>query len=407
MIPKKLSSFILPIFVATFNILILIYPSEIIGAAKHGVSLWLGNVLPSLLPFIIGTNILSQLGVISFLGVLLEPFMQRVFNVPGCSGFALVAGMTSGYPMGAKIVSELYANEELTKTEAEKLLSFVNNSGPLFVIGAVGVSMFQNPMVGYFLLITHYLSAIINGLLFKLYKPSHETRPKESAILRRAYKNMVAFRQKNNRSFGAVLGESVRTAMETMLLIGGFIILFCVIVKTLDVTGFVKLTETFFSPVLSALGLSSQLFKGLFLGIFEVTNGAQVLSQQDLSFQQLLLASAIISFGGLSIHFQAITFLSKTDINIFIYILSKLSHALISILVGFFMYPFFNFTSEAAVTVSKLYSESAIDKLIFSSSFFVGSLLLMTVAGIAIIILSKPTSRIKRHVSHSKYKRVR
>ena len=56
--------------------------------------------------------------------------------------FALAMGITSGYPVGAKVAKDLYNNKLCTKIEAERLLSFTNSSGPLFIIGTVGISMF-------------------------------------------------------------------------------------------------------------------------------------------------------------------------------------------------------------------------------------------------------------------------
>ena len=63
--------------------------------------------------------------------------MRPLFGVPGEGAFALIMGTISGYPMGAKIVADLKEKESVNKVEAERLLAFTNNSGPLFVIGAV------------------------------------------------------------------------------------------------------------------------------------------------------------------------------------------------------------------------------------------------------------------------------
>lgn len=57
----------------------------------------------------------------------------------GSGAFALAMGITSGYPVGAKVASDLYKDKLCSKIEAERLISFTNSSGPLFVIGAIGV----------------------------------------------------------------------------------------------------------------------------------------------------------------------------------------------------------------------------------------------------------------------------
>ncbi len=63
--------------------------------------------------------------------------MKPIFNVPGIGAYAFIMGIISGYPVGAKIVTEFRKNGECSKAEAERLLAFTNNSGPLFIIGTV------------------------------------------------------------------------------------------------------------------------------------------------------------------------------------------------------------------------------------------------------------------------------
>ena len=141
---KLTSYYIIPIMVAIFNIIIIIMPNLVISSAKNGLLLWFNNILPAILPFLIGTNLLIRLGFIDFLGNLLEPFMQKIFNVSGNGAFPLILGMFSGYPIGAKITCELKEKGKISKIEAQRLISFTNNSGPLFIIGTVGPVYYTN-----------------------------------------------------------------------------------------------------------------------------------------------------------------------------------------------------------------------------------------------------------------------
>ena len=61
--------------------------------------------------------------------------MRPIFNIPGEGAFPFVMGIISGYPMGAKIISKFKQQGICTNEEAERMLSFTNNSGPLFIIG--------------------------------------------------------------------------------------------------------------------------------------------------------------------------------------------------------------------------------------------------------------------------------
>ena len=96
--------------------------------------------------------------------------MRPLFCVPGEGAFAFIMGIISGYPTGAKIVIDFRKQGICTKAEAERLLAFTNNSGPLFIVGTIGISLFANTTTGFLLLITHILACITVGILFRFWK---------------------------------------------------------------------------------------------------------------------------------------------------------------------------------------------------------------------------------------------
>jgi hypothetical protein len=150
-----------------------------------------------------------------------------------------------------------------------------------------------------------------------------------------ALQNMAAARREDGRPFGAVMADSVKNAMETVLLIGGFIIFFCVVVTILQETGLFAVILDGFAPA------HAPLAEGFLVGLFEVTNGTRALSALQISRAQAILVCAIVSFGGLSIFAQTVGFIAKTDINPAVYLLSKIIHAAASALLGYFFFPFF------------------------------------------------------------------
>ena len=119
------------------TILIIIFSESAFQAALEALLVWWEVVFPSLLPFFIIAELLMGLGVVHFLGTLLEPLMRPVFKVPGVGAFAMSMGLASGYPIGAKITANLRRNKLCTKVEAERLISFTNTADPLFMVGAV------------------------------------------------------------------------------------------------------------------------------------------------------------------------------------------------------------------------------------------------------------------------------
>jgi len=91
----------------------------------------------------------------------------------GEGAFPFLMGIISGYPVGAKIVTKLRENNTCTKEECERLLAFTNNSGPLFIVGTVGISLIGDTTIGIILLIIHILASITVGILFRFWKSSN------------------------------------------------------------------------------------------------------------------------------------------------------------------------------------------------------------------------------------------
>lgn len=120
-----------------FVVGLIVFSRDNLQASKEGLTLWVTSVVPALLPFFIACELLSHTDIIDILGKRLTKIMRPIFNVPGEGAFPLIMGIISGYPVGAKIVTNFRKNGICTKEEAERLITFTNNSGPLFIIGTV------------------------------------------------------------------------------------------------------------------------------------------------------------------------------------------------------------------------------------------------------------------------------
>ena len=324
----KLHTLIIPILASLFNVFLIIYPQEVLAAAREGLLLWFNNILPSLLPFMIGINILSGTGFIRFLSVLSAPVMNFLFKLPGAGGFALLSGFTSGYPVGAKVITELRLRNEITKKEAQHLLGFCNNAGPLFIIGVVGTGMFGSASAGYCLWFAHIAAAFCVGFLLRIWKQNTETSFKKQNIFKQSLREFHRFRHEQSADFGKILSASVANSMETITLIGGFVILFCVLIKILTVIGI--------------LNAHFPLCYGLLSGVIESTNGVKALAAAGIRLKIALpAAAAIISFGGFSIHAQTVYFVRQTDIKIGHYLAAKLLNAVLAAFFCSLLYPLF------------------------------------------------------------------
>lgn len=138
---------IFPSLFVIFTVCLVLFSKQNLSATKNGLALWANSVVPALLPFFMATELLSHTNVTQIIGRILNKYMKPLFNVPGIGAYAFVMGIISGYPVGAKIVTKFRQDGLCTKAEAERLLAFTNNSGPLFIIGTVGITMFGNTLI--------------------------------------------------------------------------------------------------------------------------------------------------------------------------------------------------------------------------------------------------------------------
>lgn len=313
----------IPICFCIFTMLLIVFSKENLLAAKSGLSLWANSVVPSLFPFFIATELLLHTNIINFLGNMLTKIMKPLFNVPGEGAFALIMGIISGYPTGAKIVSDFKEKKICTTEECERLLAFTNNSGPLFIVGTVGASFFGDTKTGILLLFTHILSCLTVGIIFRFWKYRGE-------------KNYRNYKTKNTTvnfcNLGEVIGDSIRSAANTVVMIGGFVVLFSVINSMLDNSHFFDIISIFFSTIFNVFGINTGFIEGFFAGIIELTNGlSQICSIPTKNISTIIiLCSFLLGFGGISVMLQVLSITSKNKISIKPYILGKLLHGTIS-----------------------------------------------------------------------------
>ncbi len=308
---------ILSIFLVVFTICLVIFSNSNLEAAKSGLSLWANSVVPSLLPFFIATELLSYTNVISIIGRYLNKIMRPIFNVPGEGAFPFIMGIISGYPTGAKIVSNLKEQGICSDIEAERLLAFTNNSGPLFILGTVGVSLFGNTTIGFLLLFTHILACITVGILFRFWK-KNSAEHFECFCTTSDSKSKALLKLSN---LGEIIASSIKSSISTIVLIGGFVVLFSVILSILDKSNILATLSNFFSPL-----LNSSFSSGLIKGFIELTNGVKsiaLIPYKNISLN-IILCAFLLGFGGISVLLQVFSITSKAKISILPYFVGKL-----------------------------------------------------------------------------------
>lgn len=347
---------LLTIIFCIFTIFLFVFTSSNLLAAKEGFGLWINSIIPSLFPFLVAVELLKATNLSNKLGNYLSPIMKPLFNVSGAGAYVLIMGIISGYPIGAKIVTDFRKNNICSKEECERLLAFTNNSGPLFIIGSVGISMFLSKEIGILLFITHILSCITVGFIFRFWKkPNNNSNINNNNNNNKSIdtnnhinnyeKNSYDYDKENKLSIsnlGSILANSILSSVKTLILIGGFVILFCIIISIFKRIYIIDLISKIINPILNVFGIKKiQFATGLSSGLFEITHGIKYISSIPYKYisANVILSSFLLGFGGLSVLLQVWSIISETDLSLKPYIIGKILQGILS---AFYTYLFIN-----------------------------------------------------------------
>ena len=318
---KYINSFIILLITVFLTFEVIMNSDAVIDSARFSFTIWKDNIFPTLFPFFVASNLLIKYGFVELIGEFLKPVMNKFFKTNGECSFVLILSMLSGFPSSAKYTKELYDNGLINDKEASKLLTFTHFPNPLFVIGTVSVTFINNRLVGYFMLLSIYISNIIIGLIFRNYYVSKNNNLKVS--LKTAISNMKD-RYKTNKNFGTILTSTLIDCINLLLLILGTISLFLIINKIIT----------------NMFGLND-FNRAIISGILEMTGGLKYFSLLNVPLNiKAIFSSMILSFGGLSVHTQVYSIIADTKIKYAPYLCARIIHIVLS---GVLMYLFLLF----------------------------------------------------------------
>ena len=278
----------------------LIFPRQTFEGASNGLLLWFQIVLPTLLPFIILSNLLIHTNAVTYISTIVKPFVQRLFRVSDYGCYAVFVGFLCGYPMGAKVVADLIQTEKISQKEGQYLLSFCNNTSPMFIISFIVMQNFKNESLLLGTLVILYLAPMLCSFLFRPFYKSQTRMTLQKSVNHTFHFNFQIF------------DTCIMNGFETITKVGGYIILF---------------------SILFALG--KQLPLMWFLPTLEITNGIHWIC---INIQPLYITFPLVltltSFGGLCAIAQTNSMIQESKLSIFSYIIQKLITALVTSLLA-------------------------------------------------------------------------
>ena len=233
----------------------------------------------------------------------LGDIFERVFKINRAGLYPFALGVLCGFPLGVKCTAELYRENKLSRDEAERIIGFCNNTGPAFLVSGIGLGLRGSVGEGVLLYAAMTLSAIAVGYIFGIGK--HYTVSADTALKKKSFS----------------LTASIKNAGLGTLNICSYLTFFACLVGLLRNT------------------IGESLVYLSLLPLLEVGSAASILSKTKLlqDVQSLALTAFAIGFSGLSVHLQALSFISDTDIRVNKYFTMKLLQGVFSavlVLVG-------------------------------------------------------------------------
>ncbi len=292
----------------------LLFPKKVLADSLAGLDLWFHTVLPSLLPFMILSNVLIGANVVSQLMRPFSGFFRHVLGLSPEGGYAWLLGLFCGFPMGARLTGDMYRQHRISREEAGYLLTFANQSSPMFlstyvVLHGLGDSTMTLPVFVIF-----YASAFLTSLVFRIRSRRFglpPSKPKKEAP--------------EQTSYGNLLDTSIMNGFEIITRLGGYIILFSIL------AGIVLQLP---APLHTAAPFLS--------GLTEITTGIHTISGTTLPLQVKFTAIVCCTaFGGFSTVAQTSCMLNGTGLSIFTYLKGKLVNAAVAGLLCLFVFVVF------------------------------------------------------------------
>lgn len=296
-------------------VLLLRFPNLSLQYAATGLNLWFQKMIPTLLPFMILSGILIRMNLTERIVRLIHPLLYILFHTSRNGSYTLMMGFLCGFPMGARVAGELYDAGKLSKWEAERLLAFCNNIGPIYFLSfAMPVLGMKRPLCP---LLIMYGIPLLYGILLMRILPFF-TRMGKSAGTVFPDHLLNGEKDKTSAALLQATDEAVLSGLLGIAKLGGYMVFF-------------NLLNILFVPFSH---LPSGLL-GFYNCILEITSGIDRCSQ-TYPYTALIL----LPFGGFSCIGQTYSMICHTDLSIRPYLFHKLIQTVLTALCYALWHPF-------------------------------------------------------------------
>ena len=295
-------------------------PAKYIKSFSNGLIVWATMVVPAVFPFFFFSIILIELGMAQKISVMFSKITSKVFKTSGISSYIFFMSVISGYPVGSKLIADFYNKGLIDSKESARISTFCSSASPMFILGSIGIGLLGSYKAGLILFISQLLSSVLNGIIFRNYQSKDFVKKPAILPLKQSVDN--------------ILSESIYNSVMSVLIVGGFISIFYMMTDIFFDAYFLYPIKKLFEYVFKLVGIDISYSNGIARGIIEVTNGCINICQNKSDIiLNTTICGFLVSWGGLSIHMQNLTFLVNAGVKIRFYFLSKTVQAFIMLII--------------------------------------------------------------------------
>ena len=304
---NNLKKYLINVLLVTIFIYIFIYSKNIKYYVLFAINLWINNLIPSIFPFLLISKLLIIYNTFDFINNI--NIINKIFNTSKNSSFIIISSIFTGFPTGSIYIKDLLDKNLISEKEANHLIMFTNYANPLFIISVIGENLLNNKKIGIFIFIIHVISGLFIGIVFK----------EKISVNNKKHINNIS---QNN--FITNLINSIYDSFKVLINMLGIIIFFLMIISLID-TFFIRSTLTL-----------------IIKGLIEMTTGITFISQSKLNIRlKVSIICFLLSFSGLSIHFQTKSIIDNTNISYKKYLIGRIVHSILCFILSFILFNFF------------------------------------------------------------------
>ncbi len=309
-IRKKISfpaKIIISIFIILFAVSLIKYSKDVSVAITLSIESCLKIVIPSLFAFMVISNLLIKSNIYVLLSKPFYLISRYLFRIPPELFSIFLLSNIGGYPIGAKLLTDLIDDNKIEKTTAENMMCYCYCNSPSFFAGAVGVVVFNN----YFIGLIAYFSIVLANLIIAIFLGLKNKIPEKSKI------------KLNIKLNTNILIDSITSAAKVLFTICAMLIFFASVIAILSSSGILNILSNYLMHIFHSDYLIAE---SSLMSVFEIS---QITTMSKNSYYYLPLMTCIAAFGGICVITQIIG-ITTGKINLKKFAVSRVFHIAIS-----------------------------------------------------------------------------